>query len=530
VWFPLWPIQRDRSARPEVKRTPLALYETTSRGERLVVCSPLATRQGLRPGQSKEEAEILAAPSRWEGQAPAEPRTLPRRLSKESPTQIQLFPIDRQADRETLHELALQARARFSPLTALEDAEHPECLFLDIEGCEHLFDGERALLKMLVHYFRTQGWKLRCALADTAGLAWALAHSGDRSVVIIPPGEREPCLRPLPLAALRIPYDDIRTLTELGVERVGQLLNFPRKELAARFSPVVVQRLRQALGIEPELLVPVREPEPIVAKWSTDDPLSDQAALEILCGQLLDQVLNVCRGRGVGLLQCLCRLEAEGHLIETYPVELVRPTEDASHVLKLLELQWEQRTLPSSIHTIVIEAARTTARVDRKNTLFDDGRIETDRLAAERLVERLSSRLGKASVLRVSLSSDAQPEFSVRCSPWLDGAPTKNLRSKKGAAPPVMPQLPWERPLTLLLPSGITVWSVVPDGPPQRVRWKEQLRAVLRWWGPERIETGWWQRRQCHREYYRVELESGEWLWIFRSHPEANWFLQGVFD
>jgi protein ImuB len=242
----------------------------------------------------------------------------------------------------------------------------------------------------------------------------------------------------------------------------------------------------------------------------------DQAALEILCGQLLDQVLNVCRSRGVGLMQCLCRLEAEGLRIETYPIELVRPSEDASHILKLLELQWEQRTLPESVHTIVIEAARTTARVDRKNTLFDDGRFETDRLAAERLVERLSSRLGKSSVLRVSLSPDTQPEFSVTCSPWLAKPPDcvrgimrqPSSRSKKGAAPPAIPPLPWERPLTLLLPSGITVWSVVPDGPPQRVRWKEQLRAVLRWWGPERIETGWWQRRQCHREYYRVELDS----------------------
>jgi protein ImuB len=384
---------------------------------------------------------------------------------------------------------------------------------------------------MLVQHFRAQGWKLRCALADTAGLAWALAHGGDRNVVIVPPGEREACLRPLPLAALRIPPDDIRTLNELGVECVGQLLNFPRKELASRFSPLVVQRLRQALGIEPELLVPVREPEPIIAKWSTEDPLSDQAGLEIICGRLLEQVVNVCRSRGVGLMRCLCRLEAEGQRIETYPIELVRPTEDAAHVLKLLELQWEQRALPESVYTIVIEAARTTARVDRKNTLFDDGRYETDRLAAERLVERLSSRLGKSSVLRVSLSSDAQPEYGVRFSSWLDPVPTtKAARVKKGAAPPVIPHLPWERPLTLLLPSGITVWSVVPDGPPQRVRWKEQLRAVLRWWGPERIETGWWQRRQCHREYYRVELESGEWLWIFRNHPEANWFLQGVFD
>jgi protein ImuB len=81
-----------------------------------------------------------------------------------------------------------------------------------------------------------------------------------------------------------------------------------------------------------------------------------------------------------------------------------------------------------------------------------------------------------------------------------------------------------------LPPTFIKVWSVVPDGPPQRVQWNHEMRGIVRWWGPERIETGWWRGQQCRREYYRVELETGEWLWLFRRRPEGDWNLQGLFS
>lgn len=504
MWFPLWPIQRIRSGQPEVKRHPLALYDTTSGGERLAVCSPMAARHGLRPGMFRAEAEMLAS-------------------------RVLLLPTDPAADRETLHQLAMSCRKRFSPMTATEETERPECLFLDLKGCAHLFKGERELVRAAVRFLRAQDWKLRCALADTVGAAWALAHWASRSVVIVPSAESEASLKPLPIAALRLPQDAVKTLDELGIEYVGHLLRFPRAELASRFEPLVVQRIRQALGMEPELLVAVRESEPIVARWASEDPVSDQAALELICGELLNEIVGNCLSRGGGLLRCLCRLEGPGHRSETYPVELIRPSDDVRHILNLMTLQWEQRPFPESVHTILVEASRTVGRSVQSGTLFAADRSQEDRQAVGRLIERLSSRLGKDSVLRASLSPDAQPEFAVTYKPCVDDSPPPT-RSQKATTPEPVAALPWERPLTLLLPAGIMVWSVVPDGPPQRVRWREQLRAVVRWWGPERIEAGWWRGRQCRREYYRVELETGEWLWIFRRRPEGDWVLQGVFD
>ena len=514
VWLPLWPIQRFRSARPEVKRRALALYETTSRGERLTVCSPLALRQGLRPGMSRAEAEILAGD--------------PHRTQKQD-GDVVLLPAEPQVDRDALHQLALRCRERFSPLTAVEETDHPECLFLEIDGCGHLFGGERGLVRAVVQFFRDHDWRLRGALAGTAGAAWGIAHHARRSIVLIPEEETEASLQPLPVAALRLPASAVQTLSELGIHRIGQLIALPRAELASRFEPIVLQRLRQALGIEPELLVPVHEPEPIRARWDSEDAVSDRAALELLCGQLFEDVLHVCRNRGLALLQCECRLDGTDRRPETCVVELVRPSDQADHILKLLVLQWERRAIPEAVHAILIEVTRTTVRTASSGTLFDDGRLQTDRKAAGRLIERLTSRLGKAAVLRASLFPDAQPEYALKWQPWGEEPPKSAASPRRPPGWEPTPPLPWERPLTLLPPASVTVWSVVPDGPPQRVQWRQQMRSVVRCWGPERIETGWWRGRQCHRDYYRVELETGEWLWIFRN-AEGGWSLHGVFD
>jgi len=48
--------------------------------------------------------------------------------------------------------------------------------------------------------------------------------------------------------------------------------------------------------------------------------------------------------------------------------------------------------------------------------------------------------------------------------------------------------------------------------------------------GPERIETGWWDGIDAHRDYYVARNPRGETVWIYREHcRDAPWYLHGVF-
>ena len=54
--------------------------------------------------------------------------------------------------------------------------------------------------------------------------------------------------------------------------------------------------------------------------------------------------------------------------------------------------------------------------------------------------------------------------------------------------------------------------------------------------GPERIAPEWWlddpDWRSGPRDYWRIETERGERLWLFYAHGgevSGGWFCQGIF-
>jgi protein ImuB len=65
-----------------------------------------------------------------------------------------------------------------------------------------------------------------------------------------------------------------------------------------------------------------------------------------------------------------------------------------------------------------------------------------------------------------------------------------------------------------------------PDG--WLIRGLEQGPAV-RLRGPYVVSGGWWVR-EVHREYYFVETQRGDVLWIYYDRQRRSWMLQGQID
>src|SRR5947209_8452736 len=109
IWFPLWPVQRLRSAAPELSRVPLVLY-APMRGKLLVqACSPQAARQGVKPALPLAEAKAL--------------------LGLASAARFECH--DAGADALALRRLARECQC-FAPRVSVDE---PDSLLLDITGC-----------------------------------------------------------------------------------------------------------------------------------------------------------------------------------------------------------------------------------------------------------------------------------------------------------------------------------------------------------------------------------------------------------
>lgn len=200
-------------------------------------------------------------------------------------------------------------------------------------------------------------------------------------------------------------------------------------------------------------------------------------------------------------------------------VGLFEPASAAVHLAPLLLTQFDRLRLPGPVLEVCVQAVSTAPMESRQQTLFADRSSEPSRHICG-LVDRLGVRLGPQAVLGVRLTSDAQPERAWRYEPLSNGPIRRRRRDR--ALPP--------RPLTLLpQPIRLTADSLLPDIPPRQIHVQSVRRCVVRHWGPERIETGWWRGRMIGRDYFQVETETGQRYWIFRRLDDGMWFLHGAF-
>jgi protein ImuB len=322
-------------------------------------------------------------------------------------------------------------------------------------------------------------------------------------------------------------------LRALDVRTVGQLQKRPRSSLPSRFGPKVLQRLNQALGDHPEQIVPERLAEPIEAEWVFEHPLADRRTIGSVLQQLIERVTIQLTAQNVAARRLDCRLRCENNRALDFSVSLVKPSAVAAHLRELMLLKLDRLTIDGLVTGIHLEVAKTGPLEIRERELFESGVNREHAREQAALLERLSSRLGERAVLRPHLSPDAQPEYGFRYEPVMresTSRPEKTLQPDAQRTAPIRYGVS-VRPLHLYpRPMPVEVMSVVPEGPPIRFHWKNREHVIVRSWGPERIETGWWRGRHIERDYYRVETEAGRRFWLFRGANDDEWFLHGAFE
>ena len=524
IWLPDWPIQQLTAARPELKGQAVVLHETQRGTERVVACSARAVALGVTVGMPLAEATALAGGWKAEGgrrkgegsgfrvrgsgvrgqgsgflhqrfpradDYPPDPSAF-RLPPSAFPLPPSAFPSDPLADRRALEALA-EWSARFSPIVGLENSTAPESLLLDVTGLAHLFGGEASLAEKILGDFTRRGLTVRVAVADTIGAAWAMAHSAfsiqhsafstqhsafsiqHSAFTLVPPGEVLPTLRPLPVAALRLPAETVELLRQLGIDCVGQLEALPRDELSSRFGPELLRRWDQAIGRLAEPVPMHGQPPQLEADCSLEHPTTRRETIEAVLKQLIGQITQMLLELGHGAMRLECRLDCiSAGPARPEPVQLsvglFRPTAAAGHLCSLVQMQLERLRLPGPLSGVHVAAAATAPLLEEQQELFflGDGLSRRhDRYLAE-LVEHLSSRLGHRSVLRVCLLADAQPELAWRYDPLVENSRRRNSRKQLPAELPPRPLRLLRRPVVLsvtsLIPGGLSQFSRSENG------------------------------------------------------------------
>lgn len=245
---------------------------------------------------------------------------------------------------------------RYAPIVAL-DSFAMDGIVLEATGCCHLWGSERGYLKEIVAKFKSKGYTVRLAMADTPGAAWAVARFG-KVTPLIATGAHIEALQSLPPEALRLEQTTLDKLRKLGFYQIKSFMDMPRSVLRRRFGEGFLLRLAQALGTEDEPLQAVTLPAQFSQRLPCLEPVRTRKAIEIAIEKMLEglcaQLASEGKGLRTGLLTCY-RIDGK---VEQIGIGTSGASHSVSHLFKLFQLKIDQIRPALGIELFVMEAPK----------------------------------------------------------------------------------------------------------------------------------------------------------------------------
>ena len=452
----------------------------------LVACANAAAAgAGIRTGQAVAAAKALAG-------------------------SLRVIDRDPGVEREALERLAAWA-SQYTPMASID----AQGIVLEVESSLRLFEGHAKLTAAISRGVRELGFSATLGVAPTplAARLFARAEAQGRAVRgCVNLQDLPERVADLPLFLMDWPDKTLARLTDLGIVRLRDILALPHEGIAKRFGPGIVLSLERLMG----RLADPREPYAAPARFRARLELPAEAegveALLFPLKRLLAELEGYSRGRGAGVQRLVLKLEHARKSHTRLALDFASPEREADFILAIARERLGRLSLSAATHALVLQADALLAYVPRSSAWLPGPREQV--IEGERLVERLSARLGADRVFGIALADDHRPEKD-----W------KMSRSRTGGNPSranVATAFRGRRP-TWLLPRPHKL--VTEDGLPI-LQGPLALMA-----GPERIEAGWWDGEEVRRDYYVAANSRGESYWIYREHRDLSaWYLHGVFS
>ena len=381
-----------------------------------------------------------------------------------------------------------------------------DALLLEMAGSLKLFGGVKQTQRTLKKRFGRLGHRIAVGIAHTPRAALACAKYGNESAWSDYPQPTEikntgmQPLQVLPLACLELKPKTRERFENMGMHKVGDLLQVPRRELRKRFGDELITYLEQLTGDRADPWEAEQPQEAFSERLHLIDPIRGKdEVLEPM--QLLAEMLSAWLAQtnlGVRRLRWgVYTFEGDG---ATFEVGFEQPRHELDEIMAITQLRMETVDLPGEAMTVALDALRVSHRGEKWVERDVLGQPLAQLLPPRELLERLTARLGSAALQRFALADDHRPEFA-----WKSTEEEQQIVSSTSLSVP----LRGRRPLWLLVP-------------PVKVR-DEHLQIIS---GPERIQCGWWEREQ-RRDYFVARDRDESWCWCFRD--AQGWFVHGYF-
>ncbi|MGV3742738.1 MAG: Y-family DNA polymerase [Burkholderiaceae bacterium] len=437
--------------------------------------------------------------------------------------EARLFYRDAQKEYAALEGIAL-AMMQFTPEVALA----PEAsLLMEVTGSLKLFRGPHTLSRLVRATVHALGFSVQLGMAPTAQGAWLLARYPQerrrRFRRVLKMGSMTRRLDALPCILLPAVRPHREWLEGIACKTLGQLRKLPHAGLQRRSSKQVIDSLERAYGLAPELFEWIRVAPTFSAWLELPSRVDHTEALLFAARRLVLQMVGWLRAQQLAVSRFALSLEHERgrHAIDPTWIEiaLAEPAWHEEHLVRLLKERLDRIELAASVIALRLEAKQLSPMLPPTESLFREaGGTTAD---YHRLLELLTARLGRHSVLTPAMVADYRPEV---CNEWMpaDAFSAQSRQHRFSAANALEMPSQMERPFWML---SVPLPLMMHD---YRPFYGSPLKLIN---GPERIECGWWDGSLAVRDYFIAQGEEGARYWLFRerSGNDWRWFLHGLF-
>jgi protein ImuB len=550
------PLRAELRAHPELGEEMLVIVDGMGSRAEILTASARALRAGVRPGLTLPQARALT-------------RELVVRVAS---------PVLEQAARDTLLDIALSLapRAELAPrnsgLFVSESA-----VYVDAGGIDALHDNERSFASVLHARAERAGLPGLVALASSRSIAHLaarhLAHRSDQSPTalqkttlqkptlqnettqILTVGEELAFLSPLPIDLLDPNDRTAEALTRFGIHHIQDLLRIPRRDLAARLGPEILDLIARARGEAIETPLPAPENFRLEEGFDLEAPIMSLEPLAFVFRGLVSRLVERLRMRSLGCASLHLEMSFENGGRENRSIGLASVTQDERVLLRLLRLEIESNPPNAAIGGLSLSCEGTPLRREQLDFFRPRGPSPSQ---LDQTLAELSALCGPERVGAPALIDDHRPDgFTLKPFTPRPSAPSSSPSSRKARARVPAPARTRRtssssHPGTSSQNGGPGRGRVSSGGPrltlrafrpplraevrieggsPSFIRSAISQGAVITCAGPWRTTGGWWSEAAHFAvDHYDIQMSDGTILRLCFDWKKKWWQIDGLYD
>src|SRR5580704_2810211 len=307
-----------------------------------------------------------------------------------------------------------EVRALMTGLTPLVEPLSIDEAFLDLAGTERLhgMTPAKALARFALSVERELGITVSIGLSQNKFLA-KIASDLDkpRGFSVFAPAEAPAFLAPRPVTFIwGVGKAMAAVLAREGFRTIADLQRADEAKLMRRFGAEGLRLGRLARGIDLRAVDPERETKSVSAETTLEEDLSAFRPLERLLWELSEKVSARLKAKGLGGTTVTLKLKSADFRLRTRARSLSAPTQLAAKIFAAARelLAREAGGTKFRLIGIGVSALGGAAEADPPDLVDEHGRRSA---AAERAVDRLREKFGRAAVIRgIALEEDSASE------------------------------------------------------------------------------------------------------------------------